>query len=457
MFNDIRCMAFLLFTQDNTADLETVIQLTLELNDSMKKEKERAAALLQQSSASAGDGSEAEEPVLGRDYFREPYTNPELHRGLLPALCGDPNASYTVRGTLSRLEKLLVVYDAMLHLMRHAYPQPSQINGLLTAYMRLEKPQLMVIAKMKYAGCAIDTSMCMQYYRDMYKERERLRAEIESHIPADCALFHGSKAKFNAMSHNDISKLLYDVLKLDQHINQNELTNANNNQYFLPQRHRTAGGKKSTKAEVLEKIKPFHPLPAVIIKFRKINKLMGTYFAGTLRCSRPIDGWIQRDIFSEHFLRSGGTVADEGTARAAVKRDLESGALSGRKIRVIHASFLADQAVSGRWSCAEPNLQNLPRIRDADPTGFSNTVRKMFVPLRPDHILVAFDFEQIELRVLANCSHCAELIRTLNDPDERRRDIHRRIAASIFDKSFDDVTGDERSSAKACVFGTLYG
>jgi DNA polymerase-1 len=179
-------------------------------------------------------------------------------------------------------------------------------------------------------------------------------------------------------------------------------------------------------------------LPDLIIRYRKLAHLQHVYFDGVFGCATRGDGWLVR-----------GATSDGG------RRD------------VIHANFLQDGSDTGRFSCAEPNLQNLPRVAgddggDSAASGddfvtLSAAVRRAFLPTAEGHVLAAFDYEQIELRVLAHLCRDPTLIGTLSSADPRQRDIHRRIAASVFRKSFDAVTAHERSNAKRVVFGVLYG
>ena len=113
----------------------------------------------------------------------------------------------------------------------------------------------------------------------------------------------------------------------------------------------------------------------------------------------------------------------------------------------IHASFHQTGAATGRLSSSDPNLQNIP-IR----TDLGRQIRKAFVAA-PGRVLLAADYSQIELRILAHLSRDPGLI----DAFEKDLDIHRAVAAEVFDVPLDDVTADQRASAKMVNFGIVYG
>ena len=113
----------------------------------------------------------------------------------------------------------------------------------------------------------------------------------------------------------------------------------------------------------------------------------------------------------------------------------------------IRAHFQQTVTATGRISCTEPNLQNIP-IRDE----YGRLLRKAFVP-KEDSLFVGADYSQIELRVLAHLSGDENLIDAFNRGD----DIHRNTASRVFDVPYDEVTSLDRSRAKAVNFGVIYG
>lgn len=161
----------------------------------------------------------------------------------------------------------------------------------------------------------------------------------------------------------------------------------------------------STNAEVLEKLAPLHALPAKLLEYRQLAKLKSTY----------VDG-----------LQS---LVDTKTGK-------------------VHTTFNQTITATGRLSSTEPNLQNIP-IRDE----LGRKVRQAFIPSELGWVLLAADYSQIELRVMA---HMSQDLRLLAD-FRHGEDIHTRTAASIFGVAQEDVTPELRRKAKGVNFGIIYG
>ncbi len=160
----------------------------------------------------------------------------------------------------------------------------------------------------------------------------------------------------------------------------------------------------STDVKVLEELAPKHPLPDKILNYRQMAKLKSTY----------VDS-LPQEIFGE----------------------------TGR----VHTSYNQTVAATGRLSSSDPNLQNIP-IR----TELGKEIRKAFVPEEGCELLAA-DYSQIELRVLAHLSEDPALVRAF----EKGEDIHTRTAAEIFGTSLEEVGEESRRIAKAVNFGIVYG
>ncbi|MEN6451208.1 MAG: DNA polymerase I [Thermoguttaceae bacterium] len=173
----------------------------------------------------------------------------------------------------------------------------------------------------------------------------------------------------------------------------------------LPVVKRTAKTGPSTDADVLEELAPLHPLPAKILEYRQYAKLKSTY----------VDA-LPTMIYPE----------------------------TGR----VHASFNQVVAATGRLSSSDPNLQNIP-VRSEE----GREIRSAFVPGEPGWSLLAADYSQIELRVLAHFSGDARL----RDAFARDEDIHARVASQVAGVPLDQVTPEMRRAAKAVNFGVVYG
>ena len=160
----------------------------------------------------------------------------------------------------------------------------------------------------------------------------------------------------------------------------------------------------STSADVLEKIKDKHPIVNSVLVYRNLTKLNSTYVEGM----KPL-------------------ICQDGKIRA---------------------HFQQTVTATGRISCTEPNLQNIP-IRQE----LGRTLRKAFTADDEEHVLIGADYSQIELRVLAHLSGDDDLIKAFNNGE----DIHRATASRVLGVPFDKVTPQERSRAKAVNFGVIYG
>ena len=172
----------------------------------------------------------------------------------------------------------------------------------------------------------------------------------------------------------------------------------------LPVLKKTPGGKPSTAEPVLVDLAQDYELPATILQYRGLAKLKSTY---------------------------------------TDKLPLDINADTGR----IHTSYHQAVAATGRLSSSDPNLQNIP-IRNSE----GRRIRQAFVA-PPGKVIMASDYSQIELRIMAHLSGDAGLHKAFAED----QDIHRATAAEVFDRALDAVTDDERRSAKAINFGLIYG
>ncbi len=172
----------------------------------------------------------------------------------------------------------------------------------------------------------------------------------------------------------------------------------------IPVVRKTPTGQPSTAEDVLEELASAHELPRIVLDFRQLAKLKSTY---TDRLPEQIN------------------------------------ARTGR----VHTSYHQAVAQTGRLSCTDPNLQNIP-IRS--PAG--RRIRQAFIA--PEgHVLLAADYSQIELRIMAHLSGDAALLSAFADD----RDVHAATAAEIFGLPLGEVSGDQRRTAKAINFGLIYG
>jgi DNA polymerase-1 len=172
----------------------------------------------------------------------------------------------------------------------------------------------------------------------------------------------------------------------------------------LPTGRRTQTGFR-TDAETLEELRPYHPLIGLILDYRQLVKLKSTYVDALPLMINPRTGRV-------------------------------------------HTSFNQTGAITGRLSSSEPNLQNIP-VR----TELGKQVRRAFIAGDPESVLLAADYSQVELRILAHITRDPNLVAAFAED----RDIHAATAAQIFGIPIEQVTSDQRRIAKTVNFGVLYG
>ncbi|MEM6348320.1 MAG: DNA polymerase I [Bacteroidota bacterium] len=195
--------------------------------------------------------------------------------------------------------------------------------------------------------------------------------------------------EFNINSPKQLGEIMFDKLKLGKGEKQKK----------------TKTGQYVTNEATLEVLAPNHDLPARILAYRGVKKLKSTYVDALPKLINP---------------------------------------KSGR----IHTTFSQSVAVTGRLSSVNPNLQNIP-IKTAD----GREVRKGFIPRDEDHILVAADYSQVELRIMAAMAGDEAMMMAFKN----KADIHRTTAARVFGVEIDEVTPEQRSGAKTVNFGIIYG
>jgi DNA polymerase-1 len=168
---------------------------------------------------------------------------------------------------------------------------------------------------------------------------------------------------------------------------------------------KTKTGQYATSEDILQKHEHDHPIIGHILEYRQLRKLKSTYVDPLPTLCDPIDGRI-------------------------------------------HSNFMQTVTATGRLSSNNPNLQNIP-VRSAK----GREIRRAFVPRSADYQLMAVDYSQIELRIIAALSGDANMISAFKSG----HDIHAATAAKVFHTPIEQVTRDQRSAAKAVNFGIIYG
>jgi len=264
------------------------------------------------------------------------------------------------------------VYGALL-LWREFAPLLEE-KDLDDLFRRVEMPIVTILAEMEIAGICVDPAVLAALSRDFTEKLATLEAQI----------YTVAGHPFNINSPKQLGQILFEELEL-------------------------AHGRKtktgfSTDVGVLEKLARKHELPALVLQFRTVAKLLSTYVEKLTQLQDPATGRI-------------------------------------------HTSFNQAVAATGRLSSSDPNLQNIP-IRTEE----GSRIRESFVP-GSGLVFLAADYSQIDLRVLAHYSKDRALVGAFRAEE----DVHARTAAEIFGVSPLLVTSEMRRVAKSINFGIVYG
>jgi len=250
---------------------------------------------------------------------------------------------------------------------------PRLDEGPRWIYEKVEVPLVPVLAKMEHHGIRIDTDELAKARADVAKQVE----EVEQ------ACYDAAGKEFNLNSRHELRDILFEEIGL------------------TPSKKVKDGW--STDSSVLEKLVGEHDLPGRILEYRRLTKLLSTYYDAL-----------------------PGYVGDDGR---------------------IHTTFNQAVAATGRLSSNDPNLQNIP-VRSGD----GRRIRDAFVP-EDGFVFLSADYSQVELRVLAHFCEEGPLV----DSFTAGEDIHRRTASEVFGVPLDEVSFEQRSAAKAINFGLIYG
>jgi DNA polymerase-1 len=265
--------------------------------------------------------------------------------------------------------------DITLRLHLELWPQIQESPGLLYIYENVEMPAMRVLGIMERNGIRIDSALLAKQGQQVGKRLLELEGEIHKL----------AGQPFNIQSPKQIAEILFGQLE-------------------LPVIKKTPSGAPSTDEEVLQKLAEDYPLPARILDYRSLAKLMSTYIEKLPR------------------------MADAKTGR-------------------VHTNFSQATAVTGRLASSDPNLQNIP-VRTEE----GRRIREAFIPADGCKLLSA-DYSQIELRIMAHIAEDENLLTAFREG----KDVHQATAAEIFGIPLDDVNSEQRRYAKVINFGLIYG
>lgn len=244
-------------------------------------------------------------------------------------------------------------------------------------YREVELPLVDVLIDMEKEGVRIDVEALREYSRRLTEER----ASIEEKI------YELAGERFNISSPKQLGEVLYEKLKVTD------------------KPPRTATKQYSTAEDVLANLSEKHPIIPLILDYRSVTKLVGTYLDSFPKLINPATGRL-------------------------------------------HTVYNQTVTATGRLSSSNPNLQNIP-IR----TERGREIRRAFVARNEDYLLLAADYSQIELRIIASLARDHHMLEAFaNDFD-----IHAATAAKIYHLPMEEVSKDQRRNAKSVNFGIVYG
>jgi len=247
-------------------------------------------------------------------------------------------------------------------------------EGLTDLFQNLEIPLLGVLAEMERTGIIVDPAKLKKMQMELSKQADVLRDKIVKLAGRE----------FNVDSPKQLAEVLFRDMQ-------------------LPVTKRTKT-RASTDSSVLETLAVEHELPALVLEYRKLTKLLSTYLGALAERIHPQTGRV-------------------------------------------HTNFRQAATVTGRLSSSSPNLQNIP-IRTEE----GRKIRSAFVASK-GNVLLSADYSQVELRVLAHFCQDPTLISAF----ESNQDIHRTVAAEVFSVPPEKVTSQQRARAKTVNFGIVYG
>ena len=265
--------------------------------------------------------------------------------------------------------------DVTLRIYEHLRPRLAS-EGLLTVYETLERPMPKVLVEMELAGIRVDPDRLRQLSNDFSVRMAEF--ELDAHRVAG--------RPFNLGSPKQVGDILFGEMG-------------------LASGRMTATGAQSTDASMLEDLAAQgHELPRILLDWRQLAKLKGTYTDNLVAAINPKTGRV-------------------------------------------HTSYSLAAATTGRLASSDPNLQNIP-IRTEE----GRKIRKAFIAA-PGHVLISADYSQIELRLLAHIGDIAQLKKAFADG----LDIHAMTASEMFGVPIEGMPAETRRRAKAINFGIVYG
>lgn len=245
-------------------------------------------------------------------------------------------------------------------------------------YEEIELPLIPVLTKMREHGILIDRAYLGELSKQYHKELDSIQAEIWKYAGEE----------FNVASPKQLGEILFTKMGLKNDSGRQK---------------KTATGAISTKESELEKLADAHPIIPLVMRYRELAKLLGTYI----------------DAIPDVIAKDGR----------------------------IHPEIIQSGAATGRMASQNPSVQNIP-IK----TEYGRRIRQAFIAA-PGHSIVSIDYSQIELRIAAILSRDPKLTEIFTSG----KDVHSAVASQVFGVPEDKVNKEMRRHAKVINFGILYG
>ncbi len=270
--------------------------------------------------------------------------------------------------------EVLALHATLCRILADKLEEALSYDKSETVYNTIDMPLVPVLVQMERIGLPLD----IEHLKDIGEEAKQKLSGLASRI------YEIAGEEFNIDSPKQLAHILFEVMGI------------------VPIKKNQRG--YSTDASVLKELSKTHEIAHLVIEYREISKIKGTYID-----SLP-------------------------NSRGGDKR--------------LHTVFHETVTATGRLSSSDPNLQNIPVRSD-----FGRQIRTCFVPLEAGDVFLSADYSQIELRLLAHLSQDPHLIEAFNSGT----DFHAQTAARVFGKDVTDITPELRSRAKAVNFGIVYG
>eukprot|EP00761_Pharyngomonas_kirbyi_P007509 gb/GECH01007519.1/.p1 GENE.gb/GECH01007519.1/~~gb/GECH01007519.1/.p1 ORF type:complete len:1125 (+),score=246.86 gb/GECH01007519.1/:1-3375(+) len=328
--------------------------------------------------------------------------NPEEKKDTsLGKLLDDHLKSHSINGTPTNELERSCKSAIQSWILMNKLEEVLSYNLLLSPFLKVEMPFTSILAEMEYYGMGFDPDLCTSYRQNIMKAINVLEQQAHDLVGKE----------FSLASPPEIAEVLYDDLKLPE--------------IKRPKKTKRRIRNRVTSADVLEKLRKHHPLPGVILEYRKLKTLLTKYI--------NLPSFAVRDPHTD--------------------------------MQRIFATMIQTHSATGRLAVHNPNLQSIPHPisfphPDAMPENENEDVPNICVNMRKTFIakkgclLLSVDYCQIEVRLMAHFSQDPILQRIFA---QNSGDIFKQVASKLIEKPEEQISRDEREKAKRVCYGIIYG